>query len=101
MRKLPKIKKRIKPPRQFINSTVENMSHSDLKIRAHVDVGARDVPARALAGAELRIDDRFGTPEVWHGFNDVDQEGVWGWVDGSPVNYTNWRDGYKHAPSIR
>ncbi len=40
-----------------------------------------------------RIDDRFGTPEVWHGFNDVDQEGAWGWVDGSPVNYTNWRDG--------
>jgi small-conductance mechanosensitive channel len=29
----------IVPNSQFINSTVENMSHSDLKIRAHVDVG--------------------------------------------------------------
>jgi small-conductance mechanosensitive channel len=29
----------IVPNTQFINSTVENMSHSDLKLRVHVDVG--------------------------------------------------------------
>jgi small-conductance mechanosensitive channel len=29
----------IVPNSQFINSTVENMSHSDLKLRAHLDVG--------------------------------------------------------------
>jgi len=29
----------------------------------------------------------------WMGFNDLQQEGKWQWVDGSPVGYTNWEPG--------
>ena len=31
--------------------------------------------------------------EHWIGFNDLDVEGSWGWIDSSSVDYTNWRSG--------
>ena len=30
---------------------------------------------------------------VWLGFTDEYEEGVWQWVTGESVNYTNWLDG--------
>ena len=30
---------------------------------------------------------------VWIGFNDIDEEGNWVWVNGEPVVYTNWNAG--------
>lgn len=30
---------------------------------------------------------------VWIGFNDIEEEGNWTWVNGEPVTYTNWNVG--------
>eukprot|EP00057_Strongylocentrotus_purpuratus_P027747 XP_011682221.1 PREDICTED: echinoidin-like [Strongylocentrotus purpuratus] len=34
-----------------------------------------------------------GDPGMWIGFSDRGDEGQWGWLDMSPVNYTNWHRG--------
>jgi hypothetical protein len=31
--------------------------------------------------------------DVWIGFTDMHEEGVWGWVTGEEVTYTNWAEG--------
>jgi len=42
---------------------------------------------------ETWLRSQFGTEEVWIGFSDIKEEGNWVWVNGEPVNYTNWCDG--------
>ncbi len=37
--------------------------------------------------------DNFANSEIWIGFNDRQQEGLWVWTDSSPITYTNWADG--------
>ena len=32
--------------------------------------------------------------EPWIGYNDLDVEGVYTWLDGSPVGYESWKPGY-------
>jgi hypothetical protein len=35
----------------------------------------------------------FGSNRLWIGYNDIQQEGTWGWTDGSPSTYTKWAPG--------
>ncbi|XP_070548201.1 uncharacterized protein [Ptychodera flava] len=35
----------------------------------------------------------FTNAAVWIGLNDRSSEGHWEWIDGTPVNYTNWNTG--------
>ncbi|MFM7200126.1 MAG: CotH kinase family protein, partial [Myxococcota bacterium] len=44
---------------------------------------------RLLAEAALS----YGQGSVWLGANDLEEEGVWRWADGSPVLYTHWGAG--------
>ncbi|MBR8829170.1 MAG: hypothetical protein DSM107014_14945 [Gomphosphaeria aponina SAG 52.96 = DSM 107014] len=55
--------------------------------------------ARELAGNLVTVNSAaenqfllgaFGGGGLWIGFNDAAQEGVWEWVNGEPVTYTNW-----------
>ncbi|XP_038062226.1 alpha-N-acetylgalactosamine-specific lectin-like [Patiria miniata] len=32
--------------------------------------------------------------DTWIGYNDLAVEGVYTWLDGSPVSYTNWKPGF-------
>ncbi len=36
----------------------------------------------------------------WIGINDIGNEGVYTWVDGEPVDYTNWADGSPPADNL-
>jgi len=43
------------------------------------------------ARQELWLQQRYGFDELyWIGLNDIAQAGVWEWVNGDPVTYTNW-----------
>jgi hypothetical protein len=35
----------------------------------------------------------FGAPSSWIGLTDIDSPGAFAWVDGTPVDYTNWLPG--------
>ncbi|XP_038056048.1 alpha-N-acetylgalactosamine-specific lectin-like [Patiria miniata] len=39
------------------------------------------------------INNLTGGASAWIGFNDKAAEGVYTWLDGSPVDYTNWKPG--------
>jgi hypothetical protein len=50
-----------------------------------------DLVTIASAEQEAWLHQQYGTDEpFWIGFNDIAQEGVWEWVSGDPVTYTNW-----------
>ncbi len=40
-----------------------------------------------------------GYSNAYFGFSDAVQEGVWQWVDGTPVTYTNWASGEPNSES--
>ncbi|XP_038048229.1 alpha-N-acetylgalactosamine-specific lectin-like [Patiria miniata] len=51
--------------------------------------------ASVLSDEEAQfIKDLTGGGNAWIGFNDLAVEGVYTWLDGSPVDYTNWRAGF-------
>ncbi len=37
--------------------------------------------------------DGYSTDKWWFGFNDLDREGTWQWIDGSTVSYSDWHSG--------
>ncbi|RKU31265.1 hypothetical protein C6497_01895 [Candidatus Poribacteria bacterium] len=39
---------------------------------------------------QLWLQTIFGRHPYWIGLNDIEEEGVWKWDSGEPVNYTNW-----------
>ena len=40
------------------------------------------------------IDRLAPNKEVWMGYNDLAEEGTYGWLDGSPAGYDSWRPGF-------
>ena len=42
------------------------------------------------ANEQLWLQTIFGRQPYWIGLNDVEEEGVWKWDSGEPVNFTNW-----------
>ena len=79
-------------------SYVENgMSWADAEAYA-VSLGGHLVTINDAA-EDAWLVEAFGT-EYWVGFNDTDTEGVWVWVSGEPVTFTNWQAGEPNdAPS--
>ncbi len=40
----------------------------------------------------------YGLHNLWIGLNDIEEEGVFRWVSGEPVTYTNWAPGEPGPP---
>jgi len=66
------------------------------------DVFDAQTAAQALGGNLVTINNAaeetwlqatFGKQLYWIGFNDAAVEGVFGWLSGEPVTYTNWNPG--------
>ena len=51
-----------------------------------------DFCARLLPLLQVVYDFSWGKP-TWIGLNDLEEEGRWGWADGSAPIYTNWLPG--------
>lgn len=64
--------------------------------RAYCEQQGLSLVALASGLEERSVTDaaaQFGLSSVWIGANDLDEEGVWRWPDGSPLLYAHWGDG--------
>jgi len=56
-------------------------------------MGGNLVTVNSAAENQFLVDTFGGSERLWIGFNDAQEEGVWEWVSGEPVTYTNWGAG--------
>jgi len=56
-------------------------------------MGGNLVTVNDAAENQFLVDAFGGSELLWIGFNDAEEEGVWEWVSGEPVTYTNWKAG--------
>jgi Ca2+-binding RTX toxin-like protein len=76
----------------FLSNTALGTSWTDAQVQA-IAAGGNLVTINDAAENQWLIN-TFGTAEsFWIGLNDVNNEGVFEWVSGEPVTYTNWAAG--------
>ncbi|HTO70762.1 MAG TPA: C-type lectin domain-containing protein [Myxococcota bacterium] len=68
------------------------MSWTDAEAYA-TSLGGHLVVIGSQAEQDLLVSEFGGTEPLWIGLNDLQVTGVYQWVDGEPVTYTNWLAG--------